>query len=141
MANRRLTMNENTTGSMAREDLLASITEGMEVYDSAGEQIGKVDSVYLGEVEDGQATDGGATTAEAQLSLTPPMDMDDIAGLFLTKSDIPKEVRQRLRYQGFIRIAPHGLFRTHRYAARDQVAAVAGDRVTLSTAESKLIKG
>ena len=27
-----------------------------------------------------------------------------------------------------VRIAPHGLFRTHRYAARDQVAAVADDR-------------
>ena len=37
MANRRLVMNENTTGSIAREDLLARVTEGMEVSDGTGD--------------------------------------------------------------------------------------------------------
>ena len=134
-------MSETTTGSMAQEDLLSRVTEGMEVEDSTGDHIGKVDAVYLGAVEDGQAADGGPAETDTQPSLTPPVDIGDFTGLFLVESDIPKEVRQRLRYQGFIRIAPHGLFRTHRYAARDQVASVASDRVTLSIAESKLIKG
>ena len=134
-------MNENTTGSMAREDVLARITEGMEVYDTAGEHIGKVDGVYLGGVEDGPAAEGAPAEAEAVLPITATAEVDALAGMFLGKSDIPKEVRERLAYKGFIRIAPHGLLRTHRYAERDQVVSVAGDRVTLSAAESKLIKG
>lgn len=133
-------MNDNKS-AMAEPDLLAKVTEGAEVYDATGDHIGKVDSIYLGEVEDGQAAEGGPATTEAAPPMTVTRDMDTYAGLFLEKSEIPKEVRERLVYQGFIRIAPHGLFRTHRYAARDQVVAAAGDRVTLSVAESKLIKG
>ena len=133
-------MNENTTGSMAREDVLARVTEGMEVYDGTGDHVGKVDTVYLGAIEDSPVAEGRPASTDVGAPQTAPGDVDDLAGLFLGKSDIPKEVRQRLRYQGFIRISPHGLFRTHRYAERDQVASVAGDRVTLSVPESKLIK-
>ena len=134
-------MNENKVGSMAREDVLARVTEGMEVYDSTGDHIGKVDGVYLGGVEDGPVAEGGPVATEAVPPITATTEVDALAGLFLGKSDIPKEVRERLAYKGFIRIAPHGLLRTHRYAERDQVVSVAGERVTLSAAESKLIKG
>ncbi len=134
-------MNENKVGSMAREDVLARVTEGMEVYDSTGDHIGKVDAVYLGAVEDGPVPEGGPVTTGTIPADAVDMDVNVFAGLFAEKSDIPKEVRERLRYQGFNRIAPHGLFRTHRYAERGQVVSVAGKRVTLSIPESKLIKG
>jgi hypothetical protein len=134
-------MNENTTGSMAREDLLARVTEGMEVYDTSGDHIGKVDGVYLGAVEDSPVAEGAPSATDVPLPYMAPADVDTFAGMFLDKSEIAKEVRERLRYKGFIRIAPHGLFRTHRYAERNQVVAVGGDRVTLSVPESKLIKG
>jgi hypothetical protein len=134
-------MNDNNMSSMAREDLLARVKEGMEVYDSDGDAIGKVDGVYLGAIEDGLAADGGPAPAEAGLPYVPSVDIDEFTSLFLVKSDVPKEIHERLRYQGFVRIAPHGLFRTHRYALRDQVVSVAGDRVNLSSPESKLIKG
>ena len=134
-------MNDNMAGSMAREDLLARVTEGMEVYDSTGDHIGKVDGVYMGSVEDSPVAEGRPAAADVVPPISATADMDAFAGMFHGKSDIPKEVRQRLGYKGFIRIAPHGLFRTHRFAERDQVVTVAGDRVTLSAAESKLIKG
>ncbi len=134
-------MNENETGPMAREDFLARITEGMEVYDSAGEHIGKVDAIYLGAMEDSPAAGVSPVTVGAVPADTADMDVNVFAGLFHTTTNIPDEIRERLRYQGFIRIAPHGLFRTHRYALRDQVTSVAGDRVTVSAQESKLLKG
>jgi hypothetical protein len=134
-------MNKDEMNSAAEKDVLARVTDGSEVYDSQGEHIGKVDAVYLGAVADGDPVEGGGPVTTG----TVPAEALDVeanvfAGLFLTKSDIPEEVRERLRYNGFIRIDPHGLFRSHRYATREQVASAAGDRVTLSVAESQLLK-
>jgi hypothetical protein len=134
-------MNDNRMSSMAREDLLTRVMDGMKVYDSTGDHIGAVDAIYLGAIADGEPETGGPTTSGRVPAEALETDLKIFAGLFLTKSNIPDEVRERLRYNGFIRIAPHGLFRTHRYALREQVASVAPDRVILSVAESKLIKG
>jgi hypothetical protein len=129
-------MNKQEMNSTAETDVLARITDGTEVYDSQGEHIGKVDAIYLGAVADGDSVEGGAVAAEAL-----DTEATVFAGLFLTKSNIPEEVRERLRYNGFIRIAPHGLFKSHRYATREQVTSAADDRVTLSVAEKQLLKG
>jgi len=134
-------MNKQEMNSTAETDVLSRITDGTEVYDSQGEHIGKVDAIYLGAVADGDTLAGGAVSTGAEAAEALDTEANVFAGLFLTKSNIPEEVRERLRYNGFIRIAPHGLFKSHRYATREQVASAAGDRVTLSVAEKQLIKG
>ncbi|MEP7356122.1 MAG: hypothetical protein ABI847_02645 [Anaerolineales bacterium] len=134
-------MNDNKLNSMAAEDVLARVTDGTAVYDSTGEHIGKVDAIYLGAKADGDTAEGGPATTGAVPAEAVDADVKIFAGLFFTKSDIPEEVRERLRYNGFIRIAPHGLFRSHRYATREQVVAASSERVTLSSPESKLLKG
>ncbi len=134
-------MNDDKLKAAARSDVLTGVKDGSEVYDSTGDHIGEVDAIYLGAVADGAADEGGPSTPGTAPAEALETDVKIFAGLFFTKSNIPDEVRERLRYNGFIRIAPHGLFRTHRYATREQVASAAGGRVTLSVPESKLIKG
>jgi hypothetical protein len=134
-------MNKEEMNSTAEKDVLARVTDGTEVYDSQGEHVGKVDAIYLGAVADGDTVEGGPVTSGAVPAEALDAEANVFSDLFATSSEIPKEVRERLRYHGFIRIAPHGLFRSHRYATREQVASAAGDRVTLSVAESQLIKG
>src|SRR4029078_7846488 len=97
--------------------------------------------VVCEDMNDSQVSKGAPPATYVPLPYVAPPDVDVFAGMFLDKSEIAKEVRERLRYKVCIRIAPHGIFRTHRYAERDQVVAVGGDRVTLSVPESKLIKG
>jgi len=133
-------MDESKLNSMAASNLLARVADGTEVYDSTGEHIGKVDAIYLGAAADGDRGEAAPATTSGVPADALDADVKIFSGLFFTKSDIPKEVRERLRYNGFIRIAPHGLFRSHRYAMREQVVAVGGDRVTLSVPESELLK-
>jgi hypothetical protein len=133
-------MDQDRASSMAHTDVLANVKDGMEVYDSAGERIGKVDAIFMGAEADGISVEGGPVTDRSAPAGAADTAGEIFAGIFIDRHDIPAEVLERLRYHGFIRIAPHGLFRSHRYAMRDQVVSAGGDRVTLSVPESKLMK-
>ena len=133
-------MNQDKQSSTAQPDVLALVKDGMEVVDTTGDHIGKVDAVFLGDVADGDSVYGGPTSDRSAPAEALDTDVNIFAGLFVTDNDMPQEVRERLRYHGFMRIAPHGLFRSHRYAMREQVVAVTDDRVSISVPESKLIK-
>jgi sporulation protein YlmC with PRC-barrel domain len=111
---------------------------GMNVYDSTGERIGEVSFVYL-----------GATTEEAQErgegpARDIPMDnadsnsfVDMVADAF-NNEEIPSEMVERLRQEGYIRIDSSGLFAQDRFAMAEQIASVDEDAVRLNVAYDQL---
>jgi hypothetical protein len=132
---------EPITGSRPATDLLAQIQEGMPVYDASGKSVGKVTSVFMGAAADTQEHPGvvpGTTFG------TLPTDEDGAFGEFgdLVDPDgrIPDVLRRRLRYNGFIRIDSGGLLKSFRYALREHIAQVAGDRVQLNIVAEELIR-
>lgn len=65
----------------------------------------------------------------------------DLVGAFTGEGDhLPGELRQKLERDGFVEIDADGLLAADRYATPDQIAQVAGDRVTLSTSGKGLMK-
>jgi len=133
--------NERMAPRTMPEDVLGSVKEGMEVYDSAGEKIGKVEGVFLGAGADMKETPG--LIPETAPAILPDDSNPLLKGLteaFGGSANIPAVLINRLRYNGFIRIDPHGLFKHTRFALREQVASVSDKRVNLSVRESELIK-
>jgi hypothetical protein len=110
------------------------------VYDRAGEKIGTVEHVYLGEVS--HAVDqrgGGPVTAPSPGSGKSSL-IEDIATAIFPSDHVPETPRQRLLRQGFLRIDSTGLLAADRYVMPDQIAAVSEDRVTLRVTRDELIK-
>jgi len=58
---------------------------------------------------------------------------------FDTDEDMPRELRERLEQDGFIRIDA-GFFRHHRFALRDQIERVDSNTVGLNVSADELIK-
>ncbi len=144
----------NAADQNLTDTVLTQVQNGMKVYDRDGKEVGKVDGVYLGEVNDkvndrgeGAATardpstsgPGGAPlppavpTSQSYIGTTiPPASDLDIDGL-------PEVVRNRLARLGFIRIGG-GILSSSRFALPDQIANVEGDRVNLNVTKGELIK-
>ncbi|MDQ3655928.1 MAG: hypothetical protein M3457_12720 [Chloroflexota bacterium] len=110
---------------------IGDVREGMHVIDAAGEEIGTVDLVQMGNPE--AATLGDDTRTEG-------------GGLFLNvakafgfenEPDVPAGLRDRLLRLGYIKVNASGL--TDRYVIADQIAGVSGDTVRLSLAEDQMI--
>ncbi len=133
---------------------LTQVHDGMKVYDRDGKEVGKVEGVYLGEVNEkvNDRGEGAATarntgtsspravpapipaaTSQSYVGATiPPQSSLDIDGL-------PEVVRNRMARLGFIRIGG-GIFGGTRFALPDQIANVEGDRVNLNITRDELIK-
>lgn len=110
---------------------IARVREGMQVVDSAGDEIGTVEEVRMGDAgavtTEGQGSGGGAGIAGA------------IATAIGGGEALPDSERERLLRLGFVRIDASGLFAGDRYAAADQVADVEGDVVRLSVGKDRLV--
>ena len=139
----------------AKVDRLAPVRHGQDVFDSHGKRVGKVESVFAGE---GDLRPGAHAPAESTVvplplapnqqstpavepvvPLTSTATVPEFDTFFDTNTDLPKELRARLAHDGFVRIDA-GMLHHHRYALRDQVAQVEGDRVHLNVGEDELIK-
>ncbi len=136
-------------------DQLALVGPGMEVYDRAGKKVGKIDSLFAGssEVLPGEKVVVPAPVAAGGQPIVPlavpiidpvapatsPVKVPELDSALYTGDDMPKELRERLAQDGFIRIDA-GLFRHHRYALREQIDRVEGERVVLNVPEAELIK-
>ncbi len=107
------------------------VREGMRVIDAAGDDIGAVEFVKMG--------DPGAATVGADA----PRDggfLQDIAGVFGFDSEpnLPDALRARLMRVGFIKIDGAGLTDTDRYVMADKIAGVASDTVRLTLPKNRL---
>jgi len=127
------------TGPADKQDPLALVREGMRVYDRNDKEIGKVSGLFMGAAAD--QYEGSGVIPETAAGSEPVA--GDTSGLDFPElldpnGRLPAVLRNRLRYNGFVRI-DSGLFRSDRYALREHVAAVAGDQVRLGVAAEELI--
>lgn len=127
-------MTTDATGSAATSDamgndLLSRVREGMRVLDAAGDEVGTVATVKMG--------DPGAATIGADA----PADPGFFAGIFGadTEPDIPEPLRSRLLRHGFIKIDGKGWLDTDRYVPADLIAGLASDTVRLSATKERLL--
>lgn len=130
---------DNTPAGAAYADTveggpIAQVREGMRVVDAAGDEIGKVDFVKMG--------DPSAMTAVGEEPAGDGGLLGDGGGLFGgdDEPDVPDPFRHELIRVGFIKIDLSGFFTGHRYASADQIASVSGDTVMLSVTKDDLPK-
>lgn len=127
-------MENRITNDRPEGDVMALVTEGMEVYDRDQKKVGEVESLFMGAQADSVGSEPALTTGSA------PMENDslveDVARVFT--DDMPEVVRSRLRHSGFIRV-DGGLFSGDRYALREHIASVTGDRVILNIRGEEMI--
>src|SRR5581483_4035881 len=108
--------------------LIAQVREGMSVVDAAGKEIGRVRMVQMG--------DPGAVSTEGQYQ--------EVALLRPSEPDVPGALQPGMVRMGFVKVERGGPPRPGKhdhYVRADQIAAVAGGRVTLAVAEAKLADG
>lgn len=111
------------------------VREGMTVVDSAGDDVGKVEGLKMG--------DPGAVT-EAGNELQDTGFLGDVARAFVgdeREPDVPAPARARLLRSGYVKVDGAGfLFETDRYVPADMIASVDGDTVHLRVPKDRLIK-
>jgi PRC-barrel domain len=120
--------------------LLTEIYEGMTVYDRAGEKIGTVEHVYLGEMSNEVDKRGGGPVTAPSPGRGESSLIEDVANAIFPSNQVPETLRQRLLRHGFMRIDSTGLFAADRYVMPDQIADVSKDRVRLRVTRDELIK-
>ena len=120
--------------------ILLQVYEGMTVHDHAGERIGTVEYVYLGEVAEAREDFGQAEQTSSTLTGTEGSLIEEFAKAILLTERVSDVWRERLLSYGFIRIHSAGLFTADRYAMPSQIATVADHRVMLCVNQNELIK-
>jgi len=113
-----------------RTRAIEMVRNGMDVFDSAGDKVGTVEYVQMGDP-------GAATTRGNEPGLGGFVGgiADTIVG---SEPDVPQPLKDRLVRSGYVKIDGPGLSDTDRYVSADRIATVAGDRVTLSVTRDKL---
>ena len=132
-----------------RIDKIGQVGPGMDVYDHLGIKVGKVDGLHGGASDEQPRA---ATVLPVAVSVSGQQPVPLVATVVQPGSkvpefdeahdrddDIPHELRQRLEHDGFIRIDA-GFLKHHRYALREQIDRVQGDRVILNVAAGDLFK-
>lgn len=130
-------MTEPQNHNTPAENMLNRVYEGMDVYDRDGHKLGSVSDIYAGEAADAPR---GVEPGESQPLAAPGTGsiVNNVAGVF--DDHLPEVLRSRLRHNGYIRIKA-GLLKSDRFALREQVTSVEGERVTLNVSGDELIKG
>ncbi len=123
---------------MEAVNILTQIEEGMEVFDDAGEQVGKVRQVRMTDEQPGQpgAETESTTTSE---SVRDPSFIEDIARAFVDEPQLPEDIRHRLLHEGFIRIDV-GLLHSDRFVMPEQIRSVSANEVHLNVGADELTK-
>ncbi len=116
---------------------MTQIHNDLPVFDSAGEEIGKVTYVQIGD-EDPSTPDVEVAT-DQRPAVGNNSFIEDLADVFTPETNIPDEMMARMRRYGFIRIDT-GLLRSDRFALADQIAHVRHDRVTLNVRQDELLR-
>jgi hypothetical protein len=124
---------------MNQTDILAQIKKGMTVFDRKHDTVGTVSFVQLSDeipVAPGPETVTSQEIVESgEVSL-----LIGVTEAFAGEARMPKEVRQSLLREGFIRVDP-GILRADRYMPSEQIDSVSTDGVLIGVEGSELIKG
>jgi len=124
----------STTGGAGTERL-SEIREGMTVIDAAGEEIGKVAFVKMGDPQ-------AATTVGQGMDSRG----EDLVGVAVdlfggdNEPNLPEAQRASFLRSGFLKIDCGGLFATDRYVSASQISGVSNDAVRLSATKEQLAK-
>jgi hypothetical protein len=111
---------------------IGMVREGMKVVDAAGDEIGHVDYVKMGDPQ-------AAGISDAEVQGTNDL-VDVVAEAFRGPSEIPVTIRERLLRLGFIHVDGKGWFDKDRYVPADAIAAVTADTVRLSATKDDLVE-
>lgn len=103
-------------------DAIEHVHDGMQVFDSRGESIGKVREVRMGDIE--------AATGDGQSMPRAPM-ADIFRDLFGSSPDISSEQADRLVRVGYLQI-DRPLFERDAFVASDSIDRVDADEVHLN---------
>jgi hypothetical protein len=129
--------NRTTSGGMSVTNLgpIELVREGMTVIDSAGEKVGKVEGLKMG--DPGAVTEQGNELQDTGL-------LGNIAEVFVgdeREPDVPGPMRARLLRSGYIKVdAPGFLIETDRYVSADRIASVEGDTVRLRVLKDQMVE-
>ena len=122
--------------------LIARVREGMSVLDAAGERIGTVDYIKLGDPEAVTTQGNEPTRAEAPDPVGVPLGLFAAIPLVTLGSDPEPHLREPLRSEfvrrGFLKIDGAGWFGRDYYVTPDRIASVEGDTVRLTVHKSEL---
>jgi hypothetical protein len=113
---------------------MARVQEGMRVVDVAGDEVGKVEYVKMGDPE--------AVTTEGN-DPAPTGLIGRIADAVLPggpEPDVPAPLRDNLLRTGFLKIDGRGLFDSDRYVSSERVRDVSGDVVHLDVRKDRLAR-
>jgi hypothetical protein len=115
------------------EALFGRIQKGMRVVDAAGETIGKVELVSMG--------DPDAATTKGQEMPTPGGIIGNL-GRALTgaekEPDVPEPLRSQLVRVGYLKVDGKGWIDTDRYLTAEMIATVTDEEVRLSITRDAL---
>jgi hypothetical protein len=113
---------------------IEAVQEGMEVYDQAGNKVGKVEFVSMGDPE--------AVTTEGNELREPGLIGRVGMALFgdEREPDVPDPLRAELLRMGFIKVDGPGFIGDDRYVRSDQIQSVSGDKVTLAVDKEQVVK-
>jgi hypothetical protein len=108
--------------------LLEQVHPGMEVVDRAGERLGRVEDVRMGDPE-AATTEGNDVGQPGEGSL-----VGSLARALGAEGapDVPEPLRSQLLRSGYMKVDRPGWFASDRYIRGDQISAVSGNTVTLS---------
>lgn len=111
--------------------LIAAVRQGMRMIDSAGEDVGEVEFVKMGEPD--------AVTAQGQRVGEPYGIVDAVAETVTgAEPDVPGELAAQLLRVGYVKVDGKGLRDVDRYVASDQIADVTADTVRLHVTRGQL---
>jgi hypothetical protein len=115
--------------------LMERIRDGMKVVDAAGDEVGKVAYIKMGDPD-------AATVDEASVDDRPGLiaDIGEALTVTGTEPDVPDPLRSQLLREGFVRIDAKGWFTGDRYVAASQIAGVSSDTVRLTVTKDALAK-
>ena len=121
-------------GGSADTSAMARVQEGMRVVDAAGEDLGKVEYLQMGDPE--------AVTTEG--SEHRPL---DLVGAVVERAlseesepDVPDPMRTQLQRTGYLKIGGHGIGGRARYVSSEHVSAVSSETVRLSVRKDDLAR-
>jgi hypothetical protein len=120
---------DSMMGDSATSTLIGRVHEGMRVVDAAGEEIGRVDVVKMGDPE------------AATVGADAPPEPGFFEAIFVGEGEpaLPDPLRSRLLRFGYLRIDGKGWIDMDRYVTGDLIARIDRDTVTLNVGKDRLL--